>query len=294
MISLAHMEMVTKELNIILKNADVAAVKAFSERFKNPKKPHYDIHKLIGSRFKKITRRGKAIVMHLNNCVAACRLGRSGVWKVYYNDNAIPQKNVAFIIYLIHQQYAKPIKLVLFDARACATMEIRRFEKDCESLRNYGPEPLSSAFNIGWIDFVCERKDIPIKLLLMRQEYFAGFDNMSACEALFRANLHPLLNGCDLIEDQKERLLRACKWVMNAIGSRHESHLEGAIVNYVYGREKSDCYVCGSAIDKFTVLRRGTYYCPKCQAEDWSDKVSVSRDIVNKIAQGGAVGENVH
>jgi formamidopyrimidine-DNA glycosylase len=115
-----------------------------------------------------------------------------------------------------------------------------------------------------------------IKSLLLDQSFMAGVGNIYADEALFRAGIHPATRVKDVGVTRMIRLLEAVKHVLrkgilNSGTSfsdyRKPDGTEGS--NYerlqVYGRGGQPCRRCGEILRKAVVAQRGTVFCPVCQ-----------------------------
>ena len=141
-----------------------------------------------------------------------------------------------------------------------------------------GPEPLEEDFTPRVMAHRLKNRTAPIKALLCDQSFIAGIGNMYADEALFAAGIHPLRPGGSLSRAEIIRLHAAIRQVLrSAISSKGAS-----IVNYyrpggepgtahfdfkVAHRRGKSCPGCGTPLQRITVRKRGTYFCPRCQPE---------------------------
>jgi formamidopyrimidine-DNA glycosylase len=141
-----------------------------------------------------------------------------------------------------------------------------------------GPEPLSDAFSVDWLEKALERRSGRLKSVLLDQSLVAGLGNIYVDEALFRAGLHPLRDAGGLGADEIRRLHRAIREVLGEglinRGTSFSSFRDGYGASggnqhnlRVYGRGGTGqpCPRCGGPILRLTVGGRGSHVCPRCQ-----------------------------
>jgi formamidopyrimidine-DNA glycosylase len=141
-----------------------------------------------------------------------------------------------------------------------------------------GPEPLEEGFTAEALARLLRHRAAPIKSVLFDQSIIAGIGNMYADEALFEAKIHPLRPAGSLSDDEIGRLHRAIKRVLSSAitkkgasvqnyfrpgGEIGTAHFEFRVA---HGLGKK-CPNCGTPIQRIKVRNRGTYFCPKCQAD---------------------------
>lgn len=153
----------------------------------------------------------------------------------------------------------------------------RRFGRIGCALPEFGPEPLSGAFDAAHLAREFEGRRAAVKALLLDQAVVAGVGNIYATEALYRAGVRPARAAKSLTADERERLARAVKAVLEAgiaaggstlddeafldpLGRPGRAHLALA----VYGR--TECPK-GHALAKTRkpLAGRTSRYCPTCQ-----------------------------
>jgi formamidopyrimidine-DNA glycosylase len=116
----------------------------------------------------------------------------------------------------------------------------------------------------------------PIKALLLSGDVVVGAGNIYACEALFRAGIHPALRADRISRPRAARLLAELRNTLSRAVELGGSTLRdftdalGASGAYqsqagVYGRVGLPCAVCGGTIKRVVHAQRSTFFCPTCQ-----------------------------
>jgi formamidopyrimidine-DNA glycosylase len=141
-----------------------------------------------------------------------------------------------------------------------------------------GPEPLDAGFTVDVLKQRLKNRTAPVKPALLDQSVIAGIGNMYADEALFDARIHPLRIAGKLSENEIKRLhasiLRVLRKALVLKGASIRNYIrpDGTVgtahdeFNVAHGVGKN-CPKCGTPIERIVVRNRGTYFCPKCQAE---------------------------
>jgi len=231
---------------------------SFTSRFVTPGNHKALARRLTGRTIKSIQRRGKFIVMQLDEGTLTVHLGMTGKLLL---DGA-PTKHSYGIFTL--------------DMGSLIYTDSRQFGRILwnHDLSHLGPEPLA----IGLKEFQSRMKSrkTGIKALLMNQTFLAGMGNIYVDETLFAARVHPLTQASQLSAPRVAAIYRHMREILVAA-----IHLKGSsISDYVdakgergsfqlehqaYGREGEPCAACGTPIRKIIVVQRGTHYCPRCQ-----------------------------
>lgn len=219
--------------------------------------------KIIGQRVLNIQRRGKFIVIHLENHFLVVHLRMSGDLRVESDEQEI-QKHDHLIIWFDNDMH-----LAFNDPRKFGRVWLL---DDVEPLfAHLGPEPFEIESVESFHQMLTKHKR-QIKPLLMDQHFISGMGNIYTDEALYKANLHPLTNSSEIRLEQAKNLLDAIKEVLNLGIVRNGASIDwfyrgGSFQNefQVYGRNGLPCINCGTLINKIVVGQRGTHYCPNCQ-----------------------------
>ena len=143
-------------------------------------------------------------------------------------------------------------------------------------LARLGVEPLDADWSGAYLHDALRGRRLAIKPLLLSGEVVVGAGNIYACEALFRAGIHPALAAGRLSRPRCARLADEVRAVLaeaiEAGGSslRDFKNIEGAqghfqLMTRVYGRAGEPCLQCGSPVRKIVQGQRATFFCPTCQ-----------------------------
>ena len=173
----------------------------------------------------------------------------------------------------------------LDDAHAVRLTDPRRFGsvhwqpfplEDHWLLRGLGPEPLSGAFDGGYLKARSAGRRVPIKSLLMDSRVVVGVGNIYANEALFLAGIRPRIAAGRLSKPRLSDLADAVKaTLLSAIQSGGTTLRDfvatdgrpGYFVHElaVYGRGGASCPRCDATLKEIRLGGRATVYCPRCQ-----------------------------
>ena len=143
-------------------------------------------------------------------------------------------------------------------------------------LSSKGIEPFGSDFTAAKLAGLASRKTLPVKSFLMDSRLIAGIGNIYANETLFAAGIHPATRVNTLSAEEWQQIIDCCIQILQraiAAGGSTISDFLGSsgqpgyfqLQLAVYGRKKSPCPVCGTAIHKESMGGRATFYCPACQ-----------------------------
>lgn len=143
-------------------------------------------------------------------------------------------------------------------------------------LNRLGPEP--------WVmkpaefrEMLMRHKNSPVKAVILDQHNIAGVGNIYADEGCFYAGILPWRKCGDLKKSESDKLLEGLCYVMQASidsgGSTMKDYVrpDGTKGNYlekfaqVFRREGCECPRCGGEIMKTRTAGRGTHYCKGCQ-----------------------------
>lgn len=231
------------------------------------------IKRIKNNRIKAVKRRGKYIILELeNNICAVIHLRMTGKLLYTLQNQAIDK--YACVIFRLEDGN----KLVYADVRRLGTLDAVTKQElpRLKGLYCLGAEPLSADFTVGYLQRVVHDSKAKIKSFLLNQKNIAGLGNIYVDEALFLSKINPVRTAGSLNEEEIKALHKAVNQVIsagiedggttfrdyrNGLGGKgaHQEHL------YVYSRKGELCRRCGTPIEKTVVGGRGTYYCPYCQ-----------------------------
>jgi formamidopyrimidine-DNA glycosylase len=230
---------------------------------------------ILGRSVESINRRGKYIVMHLDEGYLLIHLRMSGDLRVEPDldetGEAIPfRKHDRMVL-----TFADGYRLAFFNPRKFGRVWLT---DDLDHLLGkLGPEPLDEALTAERFYEMLNGHKRQIKPLLMDQNFIAGMGNIYTDEALFASGIHPLTGSNQITSAQAETLLTEMRYVLKEGIRRNGSSIDwayrgGEFQNefQVYQRTGEDCPVCSTPIERIVVGQRGTHFCPHCQPILWS------------------------
>ena len=283
---LPEVETVVRGLNRLILKKKITQVKHdWPKSFPNLEKDVNDF--MIGAEIFKVQRRGKAIIIKLNNgwaLVTHLRMTGQIVYRGeenwgagHPNDdflNDLPNKSTRVEI-----DFEDQTKLFFNDQRKFGYMKLLP-EPEIEELPFFvklGPEPLEDNFTVEiFKERLLKKKNSLVKPTILDQSVIAGVGNIYADEALWRAKIHPETRIKDFSNIDFKNLHESIRFVMNKSiekgGSTDRNYVnaDGSRGNYleyaaVYHKNGQPCKRCGTEISKIRVGGRGTHFCENCQ-----------------------------
>ncbi len=262
---LAEVETIRLQLEKSILNQKVKRVIVYDKRIiKDIKENDFKRH-IEGKRIIKIFRRGKILIVKINEGFLVFHLRISG-WLL------LSEKEEKFSRVIFELSNNK--KLNFCDSRILGEI---RFVKDWHTLsiiKTMGPEPLE----ITKEEFakLFQGKKTKIKPLLMDQSFIAGVGNVYAQESLFCGGIHPERRADTLSNNELEKfyncLVSILKQAIKKGGSSVDTYrqIDGKEGEYtpflkVYQREGKPCYRCKATIKRKVIGGRSTYFCLRCQ-----------------------------
>ena len=231
-----------------------------------------DPHKLVGRRVLQVDRRGKYLLMHLDQGCLLWHLGMSGA--LHFAPRH-PQPGPHDHADLETDRGT----LRLHDPRRFGAVVHVDGLQDPRAIRllgGLGVEPLGGAFDAADFHAALKGRRAPIKQVLLAGDIVVGVGNIYASEALFKAGIRPTTAACRISKPRAARLQAAIVQVLaralevggstlrdfsNARGESGYFQLEMS----VYDRAGAPCTQCQTPIRQIRQGQRSTYYCPACQ-----------------------------
>lgn len=232
-----------------------------------------------GYKITKLDRRSKYIVFYLENKTdqryLISHLGMAGGFFIVdeLDDIAIPN-------------YRKHWHVIfkLSNGKQLVYSDIRRFG-EIRNVANFeayppfleiAPEPFDDNALDYYLNRIHQRAYLnkPIKQAILDHKVIAGCGNIYACEALFRAGVHPATRVKDLSEQQQEMVFYYVREVLeegikyggtSISDYRHADGKTGEMQLHLNVYKQHTCKVCGSAIETEVIATRNSHFCPTCQ-----------------------------
>ena len=213
---------------------------------------------MAGRKIESVSRRGKFILVTLDQGMFSIHLGMTG--RLLVSAKRGQHTYGAFQL--------EDGELLYDDPR-----QFGKIEWNPRRVAKLGPEPLEIPFE----EFRARlRRRGRIKALLLNQSFLAGLGNIYADESLFAAAIHPLASASKISAPRATRLHQAIREILGAAiaagGSSISDYVDAEgrrgwfqVSHQAYGREGEPCRRCGTPIRKILVAQRGTHFCPKCQ-----------------------------
>lgn len=212
------------------------------------------------------TDRGDSMVFHL---------GMSGRWRI---DPETLGKHDHLVL-----ETDAGRRVALNDPRRFGSVDLVATDRlgEFAPLRGLGPDALEwdrgsgAALDGRWFRQQFAGRTAAVKILLLDQRIVAGLGNIYACEALYRAAIHPLRKAGSIALARLQRLAEAIPEVLEEAVAAGGSTLrdfagpDGQLGYFskrfdVYGREGLACG-CGGTVRRIVQAGRSTFYCPACQ-----------------------------
>ena len=227
--------------------------------------------RVAGQRILSVSRRGKYLILGLQQGSLILHLGMSGSLRVTSADTPPARHD--------------HLDLILQDGSCLRMRDPRRFGSLLWTdqpplthplLAHLGPEPLSDGFDGAYLHRLAGQRRVAIKTLIMDAKVVVGVGNIYANESLFLAGIHPR-RACHRISRKRlEQLARTIKRLLGAAIAQGGTTLRDfqredgspgyfALSLQVYGKSGEPCPRCGRPIRQRRIGQRSSYYCGHCQ-----------------------------
>jgi formamidopyrimidine-DNA glycosylase len=230
--------------------------------------------KLRGARIDAINRRGKYILIELDNeQILLVHLRMTGKFLCVGPEQPLPP--YPHVIFYLDDDR----RLVFCDMRQFGRMRLVTAKKlsTLPQIAALAPEPFTDDFNQDYFLETLSKSGRSLKQLLLDQTSILGLGNIYASEALFQARISPMTAADRLSKARAIRLHQAIRDILQEAidaGSTLRIDLTDGNGSYfgsterfwrVYERAGEPCINCGASIRRIVQGGRSTYYCPKCQ-----------------------------
>jgi formamidopyrimidine-DNA glycosylase len=266
---LPEVETVRRQIEPEITGRTIERARILDERWTRPVEPRRVEERLAGRRIESVGRRGKYLLLELDDGgVLVMHLRMTGNLVLGGDDDRWLRAS-----------------LELDDGRELRFTDPRRFgqavllppgkvEEYFES--RIGIEPLSDELTAETLARLALGRRAPLKSFLLDQSGVAGVGNIYADEALWRARLHPLspagsmrLEHC---EELRAAIVETLEIGLSNGGASIDDYLDargerGSMQDefIVHTRAGEPCPRCGETIRRIVVGGRSTYFCPGCQ-----------------------------
>lgn len=225
--------------------------------------------KLAGRRIESVKRRGKYILIGLDQGVLVVHLGMTGqllldgkpkdhTYGTFHLDKGLGGESGSLLAYRDPRQFGS----------------IGWYKDTKDAIGKLGPEPLE--ISADEFEARLKKRKTRIKALLLNQTFVAGVGNIYADEILFAAKVHPLALAAKLSKPRIAAVHQAMREILTMAiehgGSSISDYVNAAgeqgwfqVLHNAYGREGEPCLRCGGVIQKILVAQRGTHFCAQCQ-----------------------------
>lgn len=231
-----------------------------------------DAQRLVGRTVRLVRRRGKYLLLDLDDGLLLLHLGMSGSLSFAAHQ---PQAGA-------HDHFDMATTrgvLRLNDPRRFGAVVYAPGEESAEAVKllgGLGVEPLTDAFELGSFHAGLRRRNAPVKQVLLAGDLVVGVGNIYASEALFLAGIRPTLPASKISRPRAEKLRVAVRDVLARAVARGGSTLRDfsspngqsgyfQLEAMVYDRAGEPCRVCAATIKSIRQGQRATYYCAVCQ-----------------------------
>ena len=270
---LPEVDTVRRTLAQLIKGETISHVYiGWPKMIKKPDDAQAFIHQVSGQTIQGIRRRGKFLLIDLDDDVLVSHLRMEGKYAVHLAEEDIDlHVHVRFL-------FESGKELRYKDVRKFGTMHLFPKGEECHHapLNKLGPEPFDPEFTEEYLLHALNKTTRAVKNVLLDQSVVAGLGNIYADETLFRAGVHPVKPGCDMTAAEAAAVHQSTRNTLQLAldmgGTSIRSYLNGAgemgyfqQFLHVYGRVNESCRDCGAMIERMVIGGRGTHTCPTCQ-----------------------------
>ncbi len=232
--------------------------------------PEAFLHGMRGRRFEAFGRRGKYMLLGLDNGQSLIvHLRMTGELRVESADLPL-EKHTRLVLDL-----DEGLRLRFSDQRKFGRVWLVTDTQ--RVLHRLGPEPLDADFTPAVLAAALAGRRASIKAMLLDQSIVAGVGNIYADEALFLARIRPTRTGGSLSAAEVAALCQAVGTVLTQGIEMRGSSLQNYTpptgekgsfqdLHKVFRRTGQPCPVCGCPIERIKLVQRSTHFCPHCQS----------------------------
>lgn len=227
---------------------------------------------LQGRRVIEVRRRGKYLLLQLDEGVLLLHLGMSG--SLLFRPEVPPPGPHDHFDLVTSRGVLRlhdPRRFGAVVWSAAADVDPAR-----KLLSTLGTEPLDEGFDAAAFHAGLKQRRAPIKQVLLAGDVVVGVGNIYASEALFLAGIRPTTRAARLSRQRADRLHAAIRAVLDRAVERGGSTLRDfssatgesghfQLEASVYGRAGQPCPRCATPVRLIRQGQRSTFFCPQCQ-----------------------------
>ena len=266
---LAEVEVVKEVLSNSVINTKIIDIDCFYEAMIEPSYLEFK-SKLINKTIKRIDRLGKYLIFVLEDIAFISHLRMEGKY-FYLPENTEISKHTHVVFHL-----ENGYKLAYQDVRKFGRMELKEIEQIYSTLplSKLGVEANSNSYDVSDILSKINKKNLPIKTVLLDQTIISGLGNIYVDEVLFKAKINPHRLAKNIsIEDVNNIMIHSREILNKAIlykGTTIKSYtsslgVKGGYQDFLNVHTKINCPLCAKKLNKDKIGGRSSYYCSKCQ-----------------------------
>jgi formamidopyrimidine-DNA glycosylase len=275
---LPEVETVRRQIEPEIVGRTIKRAEVLDERWSRPEPPRAVEAALAGRRIESVGRRGKYLVVSLDD-------GSALVMHLRMTGNLLLRPHGAGAFGDDPELRYLRARLTLDDRHELWFTDVRRFGQgvvlpagaiDDYFAARLGVEPLEDELTAESLCRLAAGRTAPLKSFLLNQARVAGIGNIYADEALWRARLHPLSPAGSMKPEHCEALragiVEALEAGLTHGGSSIDDYRDargsrGSMQDefLVHAREGEECLRGDGVIRRVAVAGRSTYFCPGCQ-----------------------------
>lgn len=224
--------------------------------------------RLKGRHFLRFMRRGKYLLFGMEDCILMSHLRMEGKYFIQKpEEKLIPHTHVVFGL-------SGGDELRYNDTRKFGRMEILPADTDLNTFHDLGPEPFDEAFSAEYIHAWRRGRTMPVKSMLLNQNFCAGIGNIYADEILYACGIRPGRSCSRLKRKEEEMIVTETRRILHeailAGGTTIRSYTSSLGVTGLFQlsckvHTMKTCSTCGHDIKIRRIGGRSSYYCPVCQ-----------------------------
>lgn len=216
------------------------------------------INSLQGKKFYSVLRHGKYLFIRSNSVFLIMHFGMTGDLEYYRNSEEEPA--YAKVLFEFTNNYI----LSYISTRMFGKLDITDNMNVYIEKKKLGPDALTMSYD----DFIesIKRRTTNAKTALMNQNIASGIGNIYSDEILFRSKINPMTKINLLDDDQLKTLFSNIKEVLY-YGIEKRGILSDYSDDFLipHRNQEDKCPVCKTQIERYEILGRHGFFCPKCQ-----------------------------